>query len=110
LFTDYLDNPVNEGDVFVYPVQVGSSSANMNMGRVVTIDPIVPSPQHPGWFCYRSLQLTEHENVCMPEDESKAYRIHFKKLRDGTDEVGYNRIFYIRNVDRVVVVNSLLAS
>jgi hypothetical protein len=122
-FTDYLGNPIKPGDIIVYPTAVGSSSADMNMARVEVVDPLVLSPTGHG-YCYQSMVNKQHATRQLPKKEvraedgtrvwvdspEKAYGLKIKKLKHGrlTYEES-DRLFNLRNVDRVVVVTSLVA-
>lgn len=125
-FLDYIGNPISPGDIIVYPTAVGSLSADMNMARVEVIDPIVPDPSGNGRFCYDSMKFKpSHATVPFPtklgarnsngqyasvDAPERAYGLKVKKLYEGRwryGRSGYDnpdRMFTLRNVDRVVVV------
>lgn len=130
-FTDYLGNPINDGDVIVYPTAAGSSSADMNVAVVKEIDPIVEELGSPSLYCYASMRTkANHATVPFPTNNvenddpngpkwkrvpapERAYGLKVRKLKDGRREFGKlsfenpERIFTLRNVDRVTVVTSL---
>lgn len=125
-FTDYLGRPIEPGDIIVYPTAVGSSSADLNMARIEVVDPLVPSPTGHG-HCYESMAHKQHATRALPikwtkkdgehvreVDHSKAYGLKVKKLKQGSSTFGESsyenadRLFNLRNVDRVVVVTSLV--
>lgn len=131
MFTDYLGNEVHAGDVIAYPTASGSSSADLNMGRIMSIDPLVKDPRSSGLYCYESMRnkpnhATFHfprrwvrdtitdEEVHVPDPE-KAYAVKIQKIREGRQDYGRaswenpDRLFTIRNVDRIVVVTNLTA-
>jgi hypothetical protein len=132
MFTDFLHNPINPGDVVVYPQAAGSSSAKIQMGRVLAIDPMVkrPDPRYGEQVFYESKQPKPGEYVSGPRwpgqtfrnqatgdwdfvpDNSKAYRLRMQRLEWDNDlgvwtEDGHP--VWILNVDRVTVVTGLLA-
>lgn len=126
-FIDFLGNPINVGDVVVYPTASGSSSAQMNLALVDTIDPIVELG--PNEFVHQSqLKKKDPTLVSYPRKwvsgpggsrtkrvnaPERAYRLAVKKLADADSVFGTavyenpERRFYITNVDRVVVVGEL---
>lgn len=127
-YTDYLDNPISVGDIVVYPRQRGSSAADLNTAVVVAIDDIIPNNPSDPKDCsgqlhkdrrqksppYRTiisrlLQNGAHAND-YERDDSKAYMLSVKRIRDGSRSgTVYNpeRITTLKNVDRVIVVTSL---
>lgn len=129
MFLDYLGQPIREGDIIVYPTAVGSSSADLNMARVEVIDPIVPDPSGHG-YCYESMKnKAKHATVSFPRsieyhdgkriehrEPWRAYGLKIKKLYEGRSRFGKHsfdnadRLFTLRNVDRVVVVTDINGS
>lgn len=131
-FTDYLGNPIAVGDIIIYPTAAGSSSADMNVAVVKEIDPIVEELGRPGSYCYESMRHKPgHATVSFPMKTvpnpeeggqprtilvpapERAYGLKVRKLKDGTRDFGAysyenpERLFTIRNVDRVTVVTRL---
>lgn len=117
-YTDYLGNPVSVGDTIVYPVQQGSSAANLSMGEVLAIDDIIPRDPSDPYCCvgylHRDLnkQYPPRRDIAGRWDrderrflrlDDKAYMLQVRRLdSDGNKKV------HIKNVDRVVVVTRLL--
>lgn len=117
-YTDYLGNPVHVGDTIVYPVQQGSSAANLTTGEIVAIDEIVPDePWNP--HCTTG-QLHRDRNQQYPptrsiaarwdRDACKLYRLDDKAymLKVRRHDSDGNKQVTLKNVDRVVVVSSLV--
>lgn len=132
MFTDYLDNPIHVGDTITWPTCSGSSAADLNMGVVKEIREIIPyNPSDPadrlGYLHEDRLQ--EHPTARMIagrwvtaphlqngygdylRDDSKAYMLRVEKHRGGADgrTVEKNKMVTLKNVDRVVVVTSLVS-
>ena len=134
IFTDHLDNPINAGDVITYPVAWGSSSANINLAKVVEVDPIVKS-QDGRWRYLRNDHKSpskrgygiSYPKRALPgpdpsgrgrwglvDDPEKAYRLVVNRIREngtalktGKAYDDPNREVYLTNVDRVVVITSI---
>lgn len=135
MYLDFLNNPLDVDDLVIYPQSAGSSSARVQLGRVLLIDPMVRI-QHPrggGWsdpvLCWDSKRPKpgewpsaiirwpqkrvrtgpgRHEWEYIDDDE-RAYRLRIQKLDliDGAySEDGLP--VWIVNVDRVTVVTGLL--
>lgn len=130
-YTDYLDNPIHVGDTITWPTCSGSSSADLNMGVVQEIREIIPN--NPGDLTDRGGYLHEDRLKEHPphrdipgrwvkaphlqngygdylRDDSKAYMLRVEKTRDGCDgrKVEKYKAVTLKNVDRVVVVTSLV--
>jgi hypothetical protein len=116
-------------------VASGSSAANLNLARVIEVDPLVETTE--GWFYASKLSVSPSKrglSVTYPrrrvlhpiernidderwhfvDDPSKAYRLVIKRIREGQDAVGAlwpddnpDRKVTLTNVNRVVVVTSL---
>lgn len=119
-YTDYLGNPVRVGDTIVYPVQQGSSAANLTMGEVIAIDDLIPEdPSNP--YCCDGYLHRDRNQQYPPtrriagtwdrdqrkflRDDSKAYML---KVRRDPKREGGNKQVTLKNVDRIVVVTGLL--
>lgn len=136
-YTDYLGNPIAVGDKIVYPTQVGSSAANMNLAEVVEILDLIPNnPSDPDdasaqlatdarkAYSPRRLIATKfipddpqpanagkwYRTGTFVRDDSKAYVLRIKKLRDAysSQRIQENRINMLKNVDRVIVVTGMV--
>jgi hypothetical protein len=127
MHTDYLDNPIKRGDVVIYPTAWGSSAADMNIGIVDTLDPIVTGLARQWDGSYRTmttLQSYLQANKKDPtkysipkkrverqgggydfvEDESKAYILRIYKLDASWNSKPSGKSTILKNVDRVTVV------
>lgn len=136
-FTDYLDNPISVGDLIIYPTAQGSSSADMNLARVIEVDPLVKGQGESGrtdWHFASNLHKppskrpysgeryptryfpTPDDSWHTEPDPAKAYRLIVKRIRDGQKSLqrtnsAYDdpdRLVYLKNVDRVTVVTGLV--
>jgi len=129
MFTDLLNNPINVDDYVLYPQSAGSSSATIQLARVVKVEPTVTvqtqwgtrryyadSVPKPGE--YKSEAKTPVKRVRTGpakhdweyvHDPDRAYRLTVQKLDliDG-EMVEDGRPVRIVNVDRVTVVTGLL--
>lgn len=136
-YTDYLGNPIAVGDKIVYPTQVGSSAANMNLAEVVEILDLIP--KSPGDLSDSSAYLQLDLKKAYPpdrkittkfipddpqpadgnkwyltgehrRDDSKAYILRIKKLRESYSSawLQQDRIVMLKNVDRVIVVTGMV--
>lgn len=120
-YTDYLGTPVKVGDTIVYPVASGSSSATLTTAVVEAIDDIVldnPSDptdrqgylhkdRHDKWPTTRTV-AGKYIDGKYVRDDSKAYMLKVKRIADGGRPVDSHRSVTIRNVDRIVVVTTLV--
>jgi hypothetical protein len=119
-YTDYLGNPVSVGDTIIYPVQQGSSAANLAAGEVIAIEDIIPrDPSDP--YCTeghlhrdrnqqyppmrRIAGVWDDRQLKMRRRDDKAYML---KVRRDPEWQGGNKQVTLKNVDRVVVVTRLL--
>lgn len=117
-YTDYLGNSVHVGDTIVYPVQQGSSAANLSMGEILAIDDIIPRDPSDPHCCDGYLHRDRNQQYpptrriagrwdrderALVRLDDKAYMLQVRRLdSDGNKKV------HIKNVDRVVVVTGLL--
>lgn len=135
MYLDFLNNPIDVGDIILYPQCQGSSSATASLGRVLLIDPMVriQHPYHgnkndvicwdskrpkPGewpsatihwpFTSVRNSTTGKWDNV---PDDTRAYRLRLQKLqfddlRRVVDRPGPPT--WVTNVDRVTVITSLV--
>lgn len=129
-YTDYLGNPINVGDVIVYPIKSGSSAADLNTALVIAIDDLIPvnphDPTSTRAYARKDRAKADPPSRSIPKrwvygkstgsygdahrDDSKAYMLTIQRLREGASGhvVGHpQRKITLTNVDRVVVVSSL---
>lgn len=128
-YTDYLGNPINVGDVIVYPIKSGSSAADLNTAIIVAIDDLIPvNPQDPTSSrayaikdrrkadpAARHIPMRWTYTINAPygdavRDDSKAYMLTVQRIREGASGhvvANPQRKVTLTNVDRVVVVSSL---
>lgn len=129
MYLDMLRNPINVGDLVAYPQQRGSSSAYTQVSRVVNIDPMVKEPDGTVHYEGKKYKPGDYSSVRWPvkavyndatrnwisfEQNEYAYRIRVERLEfddqaqkwvpNSRDE----RLSWILNVDRVIVVTSLI--
>ena len=117
-FTDSLDNPIAEGDIILYPVCSGSSSAHYHLARVAEIDPIVTADDGKDYFKSMAVRPPSKRGEGVPysqkhiyKDPTKRYRLRVERIRERghrpwNDSTGMAKSF-ILNVDRVVVVTPI---
>jgi hypothetical protein len=137
-YTDYLGNCIAVGDSIVYPTCSGSSAADLNQGVVTEIIPITPEdpadPKNrrgsipgdaakpyvrrliPGrWDPGAAHPMNKIGRVYgdFVRDDSKAYMLRVRRTREGSTQSAIfdpNRVVSLKNVDRVVVITSLVPS
>jgi hypothetical protein len=115
VYTDYLGNSVAVGDTIVYPKCSGSSSADLNMAVIAEILPIIPrDPSDPACrsgylWSDRKLRYPPYRAI-LRGDLSKAYILKVKRTRDGSGnyKIWTDRLVTLSNVDRIVVVTSVI--
>jgi hypothetical protein len=112
-YTDMLGNPIKVGDTIAYPLQLRSTSAQMSVAVVTDIEPVVPvyAGAVVGWwkrdFEFEPEYRIPKKMVTMMVDgkrvydPSKAYIVKGIKKPD-------NRMMYLQNVDRCIVITPLL--
>lgn len=122
-FTDYLGNPINPGDIVIYPTCTGSSSADTNLGRVAEIIPLVPKPgtwlstgcnsrqpyvREDQQFKRGATEYfpTRYNRLTKQFDQDKSLHYVLRIQRYSGDAWG-DKLHFIKNVNRVTVVTSL---
>lgn len=127
MHTDYLDNPIKRGDVVIYPTAIRSSGADMNIGIVSALDPIVTGQARQWDGSYREVTTLQSyldankkdptsysipsKRVPRPAggatlvpDETKAYILRIYKLDASWNNKVSGKPTILKNVDRVTVV------
>jgi hypothetical protein len=137
MFTDFLNNPINVGDVIVYPQSQGSSSAHIQTGRVVHIDEMVKdlangevylyskrnkrdayshlrwptfSVLNPHYDDSKDFDWTTNPKWVNVDDNAKAYQLKVQKIKFSREEgrwVDEGKPVTIKNVDRCTVITAL---
>jgi hypothetical protein len=129
MFTDFLNNPVNVGDVVIYPQSQGSSSAHIQTGRIVAMDEIIKASNGDVFLHSKRHKRGEYTGLRYPtktvpavpdpqtwqdydqvDDPTKAYHAKVQKIAKDVRTGGWKedgKPVTIRNVDRLTVVTSL---
>ena len=114
-YTDFLGNPIKDGDTIIY-ARTRSSASVLAVATVERVIPLVPHPLNSTSTFHRDMLAREdHVLTKKPEDvtrhslynrqdAAKQYVALVRaKRRDGED----GRLTQITDVDKIVVVNSL---
>lgn len=113
-FLDYLGQEVHVGDTVIYPTSSGSSSASMNKGIILAIDPLVRDgdraayrysqrfkPPH-GRGMYRWPIVWDKDAKDWIDDNERAYVVQVKKHPDRWSREP--KKVWLKNVQEMTVV------
>ncbi len=117
MYTDYLGNPVQVGDLVAYPMCTGSAAADTNLAVIEEIVPIHPlDPSDPNCrrgYTKADLLKCDCGDYVLPrtfKTHDKAYTVKVTRRRSGAYDhpIAGNLRVTLKNVDRMIVVSSLV--
>jgi hypothetical protein len=119
-FTDFVGNPIEDGDYVVYSVKRGSSGVEAVLAKVVEVVEIIPSNPNDAADRYGQTLADRKTNnhrqipgkwVTAPHlqggygdylrDDSKAYVLKVNRLKDSTSGL------YVVDTDKIVTIHNV---